>query len=109
MSGGQDEAAEFIDTSKPPREIGRRESSIESSIRDYCLKRRWYCLKLGGPVGWPDRVVLIPGGRVVIIELKTSDGVVSPLQQLWVDRLMALGFTAGVVRSLDEFKELTKS
>lgn len=53
-----------------------------------CLK--WVC---PGFSGVPDRLVLIPGGRVVFCELKRpSGGRVAPLQKWWEKKLRGLGF-----------------
>ena len=38
------------------------------------------CLKHGQD-GWPDRIVMLPGGRIVWVELKRSTGKLSDLQQ----------------------------
>lgn len=41
--------------------------------------------------GIPDRLVLLPGGEVHLVELKAADGTVSPAQRVWHDRAAALG------------------
>lgn len=50
----------------------------------------------------PDRIVLLPGGRAVFVELKRPGGVTSQHQLRWISRLRALGFTAEVVKSVEE-------
>ena len=35
-----------------------------------------------GNVGVPDRVVVLPGGRVIFVELKAEGGRLSPMQRL---------------------------
>lgn len=53
-----------------------------------CLK--WVC---PGNSGVPDRLVLVPGGRVVFCELKRpTGGRVAPLQKWWAAKLRGLGF-----------------
>lgn len=55
--------------------------------------------KLGGqtfkliPVakGLPDRLVVLPGGRVFFVELKTVTGRASSAQRLWQSRLLRIG------------------
>ena len=62
-----------------------------------------------GNVGVPDRVVVLPGGRVIFVELKAEGGRLSPMQRQQLARLRRLGADAcevksetGVARSLEE-------
>lgn len=41
--------------------------------------------------GAPDRLVFLPGGRIVLVELKRLGGRLSPLQVLWHERSARLG------------------
>lgn len=84
------------------------EANLEKQFMRWCIGKGGVCLKLGliGMIGFPDRTILLPGGRVVFIEFKTPVGVVSVHQQYWIAKLQGLGFTAGVARSLDEAIEL---
>ena len=43
--------------------------------------------------GIPDRICLLPGGRVFFVEVKDEKAQVKPLQNLWRGRLEKLGFT----------------
>lgn len=76
------------------------EKEIEQKLTDMVRAHGGLCLKWVCP-GWsgvPDRIVLMPGGRVFFIELKRpKGGVVSPLQRWWNDKLRALGFWAGFI------------
>ena len=41
----------------------------------------------------PDRIVLLPGGRIVFVELKRpKGGVLDKRQKWWADTLVRLGF-----------------
>lgn len=51
-----------------------------------------------GTAGVPDRLVVLPGGRVLFVELKTDTGRLSPGQRVQLDRLRSLGAEAHVVR-----------
>ena len=59
-----------------------------------------------GNVGVPDRVVVLPGGRVIFVELKAEGGRLSPMQRQQLARLRRLGADAcevtGVARFLEE-------
>lgn len=59
-----------------------------------CLK--WVC---PGWSGVPDRIVLLPGGRVVFVELKRPRGRLSQLQKWWAKKLIDLGFEHWVIWS----------
>ena len=47
-------------------------------------------LEVKGRRGWPDRLAILPGGRVVFVELKRHSGKASALQVARFRRLLAL-------------------
>lgn len=76
------------------------EREIEEQLRRMVSKHGGQCLKWVCP-GWagvPDRIILLPGGRVIFAETKRpKGGHLSALQVWWRDRLTGLGFTSVVV------------
>lgn len=50
--------------------------------------------------GTPDLLVMLPGGRVLWLELKTARGRLSPAQQAWHERARRMGHTVEVVRDV---------
>ncbi len=54
-----------------------------------------------GNVGVPDRLVVLPGGRVVFVELKAEGGRLSPMQDRQISRLQELGADVTVVRGAE--------
>lgn len=52
--------------------------------------------------GVPDRLVLMPGGRMFLVELKTETGKVREIQKLWHQRARLLGTEVLVLRGRDE-------
>lgn len=77
-----------------------RERDIERRLRETVEKSGGVCLKWVCP-GWsgvPDRIILLPGGRVIFAETKRPrGGKVSKLQEWWLGRLRRMGFMACVV------------
>ena len=71
------------------------EKEIEQKLRKNVEDLGGKCLKWVCP-GWsgvPDRIVLLPGGRIYFVELKRPrGGVLSPMQKKWRDWLQRLGF-----------------
>lgn len=76
--------------------LNKKESVLENYLRSKVEKELYgRCLKivLIGYIGFPDRMLLLPGARVVFVELKRKGvGVVSPHQLKWKKRLIKLGF-----------------
>lgn len=59
-----------------------------------------------GCSGVPDRIVLLPGGRIIFVELKAPREQLRPLQVFRVNQLRALGFRVEVLDSkeaIDKF------
>lgn len=71
------------------------EKEIENSLRKMVIRHGGMCLKWVCP-GWsgvPDRIILLPGGRVIFVETKRpKGGVYSPMQDKWRDWLIRLRF-----------------
>lgn len=82
------------------------EKAIEKACCAYAKSKGCWALKLWPTVsGLPDRLILLPGGRVWFVEFKTPEGRVSPIQKRVHDKLYRLGFPVSVVRSVSSFKE----
>ena len=70
-----------------------REATIEQRLVAGVKKAGGKAYKFTSPgnSGVPDRLVLLPGGRVIFVELKTEKGKLSPLQIEIHNQLRALG------------------
>ena len=79
------------------------EKEIEKKLGDIVKKHGGKCLKWVCP-GWrgvPDRIILLPGGKVIFAELKRPKGSeVSALQKKWREWLTELGFTVWHIYNL---------
>lgn len=69
------------------------EKLLEAKLREGVKRARGECIKfLPSLKGLPDRIILMRGGRIWFIELKTTGKTPEPLQLWWKKRLEALGF-----------------
>lgn len=85
------------------------EKVLERSLKR-CVERdlNGYYLKLLSKhiSGLPDRLCLLPGGRVIFVELKTTKKQPSKIQLRWHKRIRRLGFRVEVLDSSQQIKEL---
>ena len=86
------------------------EKDIERKLRLTVTKLGGRCLKWVCP-GWsgvPDRIILLPGGRIVFAELKRpKGGRLSPMQLYWRNTLTQLGFTVLHIYNERDIREAT--
>ena len=75
------------------------EKDIEKYLRQRIESIGGLCLKLTSPSmnGLPDRLVIIPGGRIVFVELKAPGQKLRPLQVRALRRLYNLKAEAYVI------------
>ena len=59
-----------------------KESEVEAMLVRGVQLRGGLCWKFVSPgrAGVPDRIVVLPGGRVIFVELKTDTGQLRPIQ-----------------------------
>ena len=96
-----------------------RESEVEAFVKRQVEGRDGVLLKFVSPsvAGVPDRIAIMPGGRVLFVEIKRQDGTLSKIQAHVIDRLVDLGAEVSViygmpgatewVRDLDSFVVMT--
>ena len=58
-----------------------------------------------GNAGVPDRIVILPSGRVVFAELKTDMGKLTKLQEVQIKKISDLGADVRVLRGIEGVKE----
>ncbi|GEM_PF-1518408 len=86
----------------------------EKAIEKYLVKRAAEhgvpCLKYSNPnvVGYPDRLLVIPGGGVVWVELKSKGGKPTKIQQLRMAELSEMGHAVYVIDNKADVDELIK-
>lgn len=79
-----------------------REAEIEKRLRNGIRQIGGRCYKFVSPGndGVPDRIVVLPGGQIVFIELKAETGRLSPLQRIQITRLRDLNADVRVLKGL---------
>lgn len=84
------------------------ESSIENRLKKEIEKLGGKALKFVSPgiAGVPDRIVLLPYGKAIFVELKAPGKKLRPIQELRKKELEKLGFDYWVVDSYKEIEDL---
>jgi len=84
------------------------ERSIDWKLKREINRRGGMYIKLAatGYAGMPDRLVLIPGGQIVFVELKAPGKHLRPLQKKRFQELSQLGFKVIKIDSAEQIKEL---
>ena len=65
---------------------------VKRDLNGYCLKFLPYFF-----AGFPDRIVLVPGGRIILVETKAEDGEISRRQRIRHVQLRKMGFDTRVI------------
>ncbi len=76
-----------------------RERDIEHRLVMETVKRGGVALKFVSPgcIGVPDRIVMLPGGRMGFVELKAPGKKPRPIQARRIHQMQAMGFKVFVV------------
>lgn len=82
----------------------KRERDIEKWLRDKIQKLGGIAMKFTSPGndGVPDRIAILPGGRVWFIELKKDGEVPTKIQEWQIERLRKLGCNVAVIAGMKE-------
>ena len=85
-----------------------RERDVEKYLRQNltamgCLFLKWVC---PGEDGVPDRILIMPGGSICFVEVKTATGQMTGLQRMWQRKLRKMGCGAVTVYGMTGAKEL---
>lgn len=92
----------------PGKIVFMREKSIEVKLVAAVKTAGGVCWKFTSPgtSGVPDRIVLMPSGRIGFVEVKTPGETPRPLQCLRIRTLRRLGFKAFVLDSPEQIGEI---
>jgi hypothetical protein len=79
------------------------EKAVEQRLKRGAESAGCMCIKLAPTIaGLPDRLVVLPGGRVVWVELKTDTGRVRKVQERMHARLRAKGHDVRILYGTDD-------
>lgn len=83
------------------------EKDLEKQLVKHVEKAGGLCWKFTSPgtVGVPDRVCILPGGKVVFVEMKQQFGRLANIQKYRLEQLQARGCDARVVKGEKQLKE----
>jgi hypothetical protein len=79
------------------------EKLLDSRLKRYVEKRGGLYIKLTNMRGIPDRLILLPGGLILIRELKTYGKQPTKLQASRIKMLQQLGFNANKITNEAEY------
>lgn len=86
------------------------EKDLEAALVKAINKFKGLCIKLW-PLsfsGLPDRMILLPGARIIFVETKFKGGQLRPRQVIVQRQLRDLGFRAENIKSTQELNEFIK-
>ena len=82
------------------------EGKIQGNVLDWCKKRMVGYIRLvfrqGLPVGWPDTMILLRGGRPLFLEFKAPGKKPTAKQQEKINWLLNNGYRVEVFDDVDE-------
>lgn len=81
-----------------------KESTIEARLVREVKKRGGLCYKFTSPgsPGVPDRIVILPSGVTVYVELKTEIGRLAKIQKWQIEELRKRGAVVRVLKGMDQ-------
>ena len=85
---------------------GQREASIEATCREHATARGYMFVKVTSVVGFPDRMLVLPQGRAVFVELKQPGESLTRIQRHRAGELLDLSHRVYRVDSVGAFDNL---
>lgn len=87
------------------------EKEIEKALVKKVKALGGLCIKFTSPsmMGIPDRIVLLPKGKLGFVELKRPDGKARPIQTKRIKDLKELGFKVFILDKKEKIDEVIKA
>lgn len=101
------EIKDVLDKARQRYVDNRSEASLERTLCRVVGDLGGLCLKMPADlyIGIPDRLILMPDGRMYFVELKKLTGVLTEAQHKYIYRLRKMGYNVVLVKG---FTSLTK-
>ena len=90
--------------------MGHKENKVEAYLQSEVKRLGGFTRKVvyQGRAGSPDQWAFFPGGRLLIVECKAEDGVVSPIQQAEINTLRISGFVAEIAYTKNDINDILR-
>lgn len=87
------------------------EKSIERYLAELAKQNGLLCLKYSNPnmVGYPDRLLVLPGGNVIWVDLKSKGRKPTRIQHMRIAELTGMRHLVKVIDNKADIDELIKS
>lgn len=87
------------------------EKAIERYLVEQAKQNGLLCLKYSNPnmVGYPDRLLVLPGGSVIWVELKSKGRKPTKIQQIRMSELTGMGHLVEVIDNKADIDKLIKT
>ena len=82
------------------------EKYVEKKLVEYVNSKNGECIKLVDRIGRPDRVCLLPDGKIIFVEVKTTNEKPRLAQKVEAARLINKGFKVVFIDHTSKFKEI---
>lgn len=84
-----------------------REREIERRLVEGVKRKGGHAIKLSPTQkGLPDRLIILPAGKTLFVELKRPGGRIAAIQRYWQRRLQEMGHDSRIVSSVAEVDAL---
>lgn len=86
------------------------EKKLEKNLREQVKKLGGLAIKFWAVsfAGFPDRLVLMPKGKISFVEMKSEGKKPSPLQNIIIEKLRKLGFDVFIIDQTEKLNEFLK-
>lgn len=93
----------YLRTVIPDGIVHHCRNEIRKRGSDIAIELSW-AKRQGAYKGFPDLLVMVPGGRTVFFEVKAPKGYATPEQRALHEKMRDLGHSVAIVRGIDDVR-----